>query len=110
MPAQFTTEMDLTFLRLQETLEEREETYPRFEDIAVLSSTMRRAWEDEFRINSKGTYTPRAAQVVEEGVVMILHKLSRIACGWPSPDHLLDVAGYALRILEALEQGEGGSK
>ena len=88
---------------LEETLESREVTYGHFSEIADLSTSLRKSWTEQ--LHAHPLYSSKRLRLVEEAGVMILHKLSRLACGIPSHrDSWMDIAGYALRTAMELER------
>lgn len=79
-------------------LEEREKTYGKFTELAVLSSEIRIFWE-----NKAGWWNLSAAQ--REVILMISVKLARILNGDPKhKDSWLDIAGYAHLGAEACDE------
>ena len=81
---------------MDELLTERKSTHGHFPDLAVLSQELKRV----VRRNDN-----RLELIHQEALDMILHKVARILAGDPNfADHWQDIAGYAIRVSEFIEE------
>ena len=81
---------------IQETLAEREKTHGSYERQAACCYMMKH----EMNLYRRGSFSPQQV----EALYMILHKISRIACGDPDfKDHWDDIAGYATLVSRGLK-------
>jgi len=90
---------------LSETLKQRGSMYGDFADHARVTQAIKRAYRVDLRKNleervTSGSMTRDEADMVEEALSMISHKVGRIVCGDPCyGDSWHDIAGYA-RLIE----------
>lgn len=85
---------------IQSVLQERGSRYGRFEDNASLSQELKSAI---CRVLDNPTLVRRDQfkPIHREAIQMILHKISRIACGDPNyDDSWTDIAGYAQLVVD----------
>jgi hypothetical protein len=80
---------------INQTLEERQKTHGNFQDHAILSQSLKQAF------NQFGKSILEDDQ--QEAIDMILHKIARIGNGNPDThDHWHDIAGYATLVANRL--------
>jgi len=96
---------------LKKDLDQRGESYGRFAEQAHISVSLKNIVDLAFNDSWTFAQLPsRKQHVVQEGLSMILHKISRLANGDPTHyDSWKDIAGYAaivVRDLEALTEEE----
>jgi hypothetical protein len=79
-------------------LPERQRTHGDFGRVSECAQRLKEFWR---AYPSWSRMTPSQ----KEGIEMIEHKLCRILCGDPNfRDHWQDIAGYAMRVLEEIDQ------
>ena len=77
-------------------IEERSKVYGDFKDIAEVSQKIK----DMYYLNNAQELDP----VINEGMDMIIHKLSRVICGGSRYiDNIRDIQGYCQLIIDYLE-------
>lgn len=84
--------------KMAEIINEREKTHGGFADVAEVNYALVSSIKDPLHLMIPTDFV---------SISMILHKISRIACGNPMfKDHWVDIAGYAKRAIEFREQNE----
>ena len=84
--------------KIDKILDEREKTHGRFSDVAEINFSLVSVINEQLQLMIPTDFV---------SISMILHKISRIACGNPMfKDHWVDIAGYAKRAIEFREQNE----
>jgi len=87
---------------INQTLEERQKTHGNFQDHAILSQSLKQAF------NQFGKSILEDDQ--QEAIDMILHKIARIGNGNPDThDHWHDIAGYATLVANRLTDNKKGN-
>jgi hypothetical protein len=81
---------------ITEVLEQRHERYGKFIDNANVTNALYEIVEP---------WVQRDDPYIKEGIHMVLHKISRIACGDTKyKDNWIDIIGYSQCVLDILEQ------
>lgn len=94
--------------KLNTILEERGSRYGPFEGHASASQELKKVWDRFKHRNHRFHNLPDVTgKVVDEGVMMIMHKFARAVNGDPLySDNFRDIAGYATLVADHLEELE----
>jgi len=86
---------------VEDTLKQRGRRYGKFKNHAVLSKRLREAFFTHQKIFGITALEPYQ----EEAIIMVCHKLARIANGSPDyDDSWRDIAGYTQLVVDELEK------
>ena len=84
--------------KIDKILDDREKTHGKYADVAETNFALVSVINEQLQLMIPTDFV---------SISMILHKISRIACGNPMfKDHWVDIAGYAKRAIEFREQNE----
>lgn len=95
--------------KLPEVLRERGQNYGLFSDMSQVAQDLKSVVRAALTQNPQYAACSDADKAtLNEGLDMILHKISRIACGDPTfHDSWLDIAGYATITLRDTAKSKG---